>query len=70
MAAPKSPSAKKAGNDNPARGEGCFVEVRRCTRPMVVFSNVESADRIIRVIFSRFHEDGKTHTLNPLTQAA
>jgi putative transposase len=50
--------------------ERCFVEVRRRTRPMVVFSNVESVDRIIYAIFSRFNEDWKTHTLNLFTQAA
>jgi transposase-like protein len=50
--------------------ERCFVEVRRRTRPMVVFTNVESVDRIIYAIFSRFNEDWKTNTLNLFTQAA
>jgi putative transposase len=50
--------------------ERCFVEVRRRTRPMVVFSNVESVERIIYAIFSRFNEDWKNHTLNLFTQAA
>ncbi len=50
--------------------ERCFVEVRRRTRPMVVFTNVESLDRIIYAIFSRFNEDWKTHTLDLFTQAA
>ena len=50
--------------------ERCFVEVRRRTRPMVVFTNVESVDRIIYAIFSRFNEDWKNHTLNLFTQAA
>lgn len=50
--------------------ERCFVEVRRRTRPMVVFTNVESVDRIIYAIFSRFNEDWKTHTLKLFTQAA
>ena len=50
--------------------ERCFVEVRRRTRPMVVFINVESVDRIIYAIFSRFNEDWKTHTLKLFTQAA
>jgi len=50
--------------------ERCFVEVRRRTRPMVVFSNVASVDRIIYAIFSRFNEDWKTHTLKLFTQAA
>src|SRR5205809_314640 len=30
---------------------------------MVVFTNVESVDRIIYAIFSRFNEDWKNHTL-------
>jgi len=50
--------------------ERCFVEVRRRTRPMVVFTNVASVDRIIYAIFSRFNEDWKNHTLNLFTQAA
>jgi len=50
--------------------ERCFVEVRRRTRPMVVFTNVQSVDRIIYAIFSRFNEDWKTHTLKLFTQAA
>jgi putative transposase len=50
--------------------ERCFVEVRRRTRPMVVFTNVESVDRIIYAIFSRFNQDWKTHALNLFTQAA
>jgi transposase-like protein len=37
--------------------ERCFVEVRRRTRPMAVFTNVESVDRIIYAIFSRFNDD-------------
>jgi transposase-like protein len=50
--------------------ERCFVEVRRRTRPMVVFTNVASVDRIIYAIFSRFNEDWKNHTLELFTQAA
>ena len=50
--------------------ERCFVEVRRRTRPMVVFSNVASVERIIYAIFSRFNEDWKNHTLELFTQAA
>jgi putative transposase len=50
--------------------ERCFVEVRRRTRPMVVFINVASVDRIIYAIFSRCNEDWKTHTLKLFTQAA
>ncbi len=60
-----------------------FVEVRRRTRPLVVFANVESVDdrvesvdrvesmdRIIYAIFSRFNEDWKNHALELFTQAA
>src|SRR6202049_4010107 len=43
--------------------ERCFVEVRRRTRPMVVFTNVESGVHISYAIFSRCNEDWKTHTL-------
>lgn len=50
--------------------ERCFVEVRRRTRPMVVFTNVASVDRIIYAIFSRFNQDWKNHTLALFTQAA
>jgi len=50
--------------------ERCFVEVRRRTRPMVCFVNVESVDRIIYSIFQRFNLEWKTHTLNLFTQAA
>jgi transposase-like protein len=35
--------------------ERCFVEVRRRTRPMVCFVNVQSVDRIIYSIFQRFN---------------
>ena len=34
------------------------------------FSYVESVDRIIYAIFSRFNEDWKNHSLNVFTQAA
>ena len=50
--------------------ERCFVEVRRRTRPMVVFTNVESVDRIIYAIFNRFNQDWKNRTLELFTQAA
>lgn len=50
--------------------ERCFVEVRRRTRPMVVFTNVASVDRIIYAIFSRFNQDWRNHTLELFTQAA
>ena len=50
--------------------ERCFVEVRRRTRPMVCFVNVQSVDRIIYSIFHRFNLDWKTRTLKLFTQAA
>jgi hypothetical protein len=37
---------------------------------MVVFTNVESVDRIIYAIFSRFNQDRKNHALSLFTQAA
>jgi putative transposase len=48
--------------------ERCFVEVRRRTRPMVVFTNVQSVDRIIYAIFHRLNEDWRTRTLELFTQ--
>ena len=45
--------------------ERCFVEVRRRTRPMVCFVNLESVDRIIYSIFQRFNLEWHL-----LTQAA
>lgn len=48
--------------------ERCFVEVRRRTRPMVVFTNVQSVDRIVYAIFHRFNEDWRTRTLQLFTQ--
>lgn len=50
--------------------ERCFVEVRRRTRPMIVFTNAQSVNRIIYAIFSRFNQDWKNHTLKVFTQAA
>ena len=50
--------------------ERCFVEVRRRTRPMVCFVNVESVDRIIYSIFQRFNMEWKNRTLKLFTQAA
>jgi len=50
--------------------ERCFVEVRRRTRPMVCFVNVNSVDRIISSIFQRFNLEWKTRTLKLFTQAA
>jgi len=47
-----------------------FVEVRRRTRPMVCFVNVQSVDRIIFSIFNRFNEESKDRTLRVFTQAA
>jgi len=35
--------------------ERCFVEVRRRTRPMVLFTNTQSVERIIYAIFHRFN---------------
>ena len=47
-----------------------FVEVRRRTRPMVCWVNVESVDRIIYSIFHRFNLEWKNGTLQVFTQAA
>ena len=54
------------GSQNGNVIERCFVEVRRRTRPMAVFRNVESVDPIIYAVFSRFNQDWKSHTLNHL----
>jgi putative transposase len=45
--------------------ERCFVEVRRRTRPMTCFQNVQSVERIIYAIFSRMNDLWKD---NPLWQ--
>ena len=52
--------------------ERCFVEVRRRTRPMVCFVNVESVDRIIFAVFNGLNEKAswKNRTLQLFTQAA
>lgn len=52
--------------------ERCFVEVRRRTRPMVCFVNVDSVDRIIYAIFNGMNEkhQWKNRTLRLFTQAA
>jgi transposase-like protein len=50
--------------------ERCFVEVRRRTRPMVLFTNVESVERIIYAIFQHFNQQWQNHTLRLFTQAA
>ena len=42
--------------------ERCFVEVRRRTRPMVCFVNVQSVDRIVFSIFNRMNPLGKGFT--------
>ena len=43
--------------------ERCFVEVRRRTRPMVCFVNVQSVDRIVFSIFNRFNPEWRNSTL-------
>ncbi|PYU28392.1 MAG: IS256 family transposase [Acidobacteria bacterium] len=50
--------------------ERCFVEVRRRTRPMVLFVNVASVERIIYAIFHRFNQQWQNRTLALFTQAA
>ena len=50
--------------------ERCFVEVRRRTRPMVVFVNVASVERIIYAIFQNFNQQWQNRTLSLFTQAA
>jgi transposase-like protein len=50
--------------------ERCFVEVRRTTRPLVCFVNVESVDRIIFSIFNRLNEEWRNRILQVFTQAA
>ena len=50
--------------------ERCFVEVRRRTRPMVCFVNVQSVDRIVFSIFNRMNPKWKNSTLRVFTQAA
>ncbi len=50
--------------------ERCFVDVRRRTRPMVCFVNVQSVDRIIYPILQRFNLEWKNRTLRLFTQAA
>ena len=50
--------------------ERCFVEVRRRTRPLVCFVNVESVARIIYSIFQRFNLEWEYPTLNLFTQTA
>jgi putative transposase len=50
--------------------ERCFVEVRRRTRPMVCFVNVQSVDRILYSIVNRFNLEWTQHPLRAFTQAA
>jgi len=50
--------------------ERCFVEVRRRTRPMVCFVNVQSVERIIFSIFHRFNLEWRQRTRRAFTQAA
>ena len=50
--------------------ERCFVEVRRRTRPMVLFTNMQSVERILYAIFYRFNQQWQNHTLRLFTQAA
>ena len=50
--------------------ERCFVEVRRRTRPMVCFVNLQSVDGIVSSIFHRFNEQWRNRTLRLFTQAA
>ncbi|MBM4122023.1 MAG: IS256 family transposase [Nitrospira sp.] len=50
--------------------ERCFVEVRRRTRPMVCFVNVQSVERIIFSIFNRFNLEWRQRTRCAFTQAA
>jgi putative transposase len=50
--------------------ERCFVEVRRRTRPMVLFTNMQSVERILYAISYRFNQQWQNHTLRLFTQAA
>ena len=50
--------------------ERCFVEVRRRTRPMVCFVNVQSVERMIFSIFNRCNVQWRPGTLRQFTQAA
>src|SRR5579872_3094484 len=50
--------------------ERCFVEVRRRTRPMVLFVNVASVERIIYAIFHSFNQQWQNRALSLFTQAA
>ena len=45
-------------------------EVRRRTRPLVCFVNVQSVDRIVYAIFNRYNPQWENRTLQVFTQAA
>lgn len=47
----------------------CLVEIRPRTRPIVVFTNVDSVHQTIYAIFSHFNEAWKNRTLPLFTQA-
>lgn len=48
--------------------ERCFREVRRRVRPMTLFANPRSCDRIIFAIFHRLNREWQGHPLPELTQ--
>ena len=50
--------------------ERCFREVRRRVRPMTLFANPRSCDRIIFAIFHRLNTEWRGHPLPELTQMA
>ena len=50
--------------------ERCFREVRRRVRPMTLFQNPASCDRIIFAIFSRLNTEWMRHPLPEFTQKA
>jgi transposase-like protein len=50
--------------------ERCFREVRRRVRPMTLFSNPRSCDRIIFAIFHRLNAEWRRHPLPSFTQEA
>jgi transposase-like protein len=50
--------------------ERCFVEVPRRTRPMVLFVNLTSTERIIYAIFQRFNRQWQNRTPALFTEAA
>jgi transposase-like protein len=50
--------------------ERCFVEVRRRTRPMVLFVNLASVERILYAIFHNFNQQWQNRALSLFTQAA